>query len=291
MEVVEAKYEILGECPTSADEALKWIEVAGRTAYQSQDKITRDSAKAFCQMIAKRGHYSVLEHSNLVLKKKGNVNIADTVGDLSFPIGYYTPFHMVEMANGYTYIGGNFRAWLEIPEIPREIGNLVFGFLRDLISKTVEPSQETEFEIVTDPTEIPLGMRRIMVRFIAPRGVTHEFVRHRRRIGITQESTRFVKYDNIQVHQPPGLTEAQESLWKVEMLRTEETYRSLVTTGCSAQIARSVLPIALKAELVATADIAEWEHIFNLRTSAGAHPEIRALMSPLKADFMNRGWL
>lgn len=291
MEIVEAKYEILGECPTNAEAAIKWIEIAGRTAYQSQDKITKDSAIKFCQMIAKRGHFSVLEHSNLVLKKAGVINIHDLIDDLPFPIGYYIPFHMVEVANGFTYIGGNFRAWLEIAELPREISNQVFGFLHYLVSKEISPSQESEFQIVTDPTEIPLGMKRIMVRFIIPRGVSHELVRHRRRIGITQESTRYVRYDNIQVIQPPGLNNSQELLWRGQMQHSEKVYQYLITSGCSAQIARSVLPIALKAEVVTTADIAEWKHIFDLRASAAAQPEMREIMIPLKEEFMNRGWL
>lgn len=42
---------------------LQLIEVAGRTAYQSREKITHDSAAKFVKMIRDRGHESVLEHS------------------------------------------------------------------------------------------------------------------------------------------------------------------------------------------------------------------------------------
>ena len=42
---------------------LQLIEVAGRTSYQSRDKITDESAARFVKMLRDRGHESVLEHS------------------------------------------------------------------------------------------------------------------------------------------------------------------------------------------------------------------------------------
>jgi len=42
---------------------LNLIEVAGRTAYQSRDKITDESAIKFSKMLRDRHHESVLEHS------------------------------------------------------------------------------------------------------------------------------------------------------------------------------------------------------------------------------------
>ena len=43
--------------------AAQLIEVAGRTAYKSEDKITDDSAEKFVRMVMKRGHLSVIEHA------------------------------------------------------------------------------------------------------------------------------------------------------------------------------------------------------------------------------------
>jgi thymidylate synthase (FAD) len=43
-------------------EAMKAIERAGRVCYKSEDKITDESAQAFCRMIYQKGHESVLEH-------------------------------------------------------------------------------------------------------------------------------------------------------------------------------------------------------------------------------------
>lgn len=53
------KVELLSITPN----AEQLIEKAGRTAYQSFDRITDDSAAKFIAMLVKRGHTSVLEHA------------------------------------------------------------------------------------------------------------------------------------------------------------------------------------------------------------------------------------
>jgi len=50
-------------------EQLLIIERAGRTCYQSEEKeITLETAKKFIRMILKRGHESVIEHSNMTVQ-------------------------------------------------------------------------------------------------------------------------------------------------------------------------------------------------------------------------------
>jgi len=39
------------------------IEVAGRTCYKSEDKITADSARGFAQKMRKSGHHAMIEHA------------------------------------------------------------------------------------------------------------------------------------------------------------------------------------------------------------------------------------
>lgn len=47
---------------------LKHIERCGRICYKSEDRITEDSAKRFCEMILKRGHETVIEHCSFTVK-------------------------------------------------------------------------------------------------------------------------------------------------------------------------------------------------------------------------------
>lgn len=56
------------ERPVDGLEMLRAIERAGRTCYKSEDKITNDSAKAFCERIIRSGHYSVLEHVSISVR-------------------------------------------------------------------------------------------------------------------------------------------------------------------------------------------------------------------------------
>ncbi len=47
---------------------LELIELAGRTCYKSEDKITKDSSIKFVDMVLKRGHESVIEHVSASIK-------------------------------------------------------------------------------------------------------------------------------------------------------------------------------------------------------------------------------
>ena len=138
----------------------------------------------------------------------------------------------------------------------------------------------------------------ITVRFITDRGVTHELVRHRL-ASFGQESTRYVKYNgdtefirpvfdwgNIQSISKDIQGNFAKKLdtfrvWTHMMKVSEEAYKVMLDLGASPQEARSILPNSLKTEIVVTANIREWRHIFKLRTATAAHPQIRKLMIPL----------
>lgn len=66
MKIIPASYEIL--TPVDGDAVLKQLELYGRTAYKSQDKITEDSAKKFVANIIKSEHESVVEHISLSVR-------------------------------------------------------------------------------------------------------------------------------------------------------------------------------------------------------------------------------
>ena len=66
MKLIKPSYKILSEI--DSDRILKAIEVAGRTCYKSEDKITSDSAKEFVRKIIKSGHESVIEHRGLSVR-------------------------------------------------------------------------------------------------------------------------------------------------------------------------------------------------------------------------------
>ena len=133
------------------------------------------------------------------------------------------------------------------------------------------------------------------VRIVCDRGVTHELVRHRL-ASFSQESTRYCNYakgrfgGEITVIRPFFWNEdsAKYEVWKRAMEFAENSYMALIEAGASAQEARSVLPNSLKTEIVITANMREWRHIFELRTAPAAHPQMREIMLPLLAEFQRR---
>jgi len=129
-------------------------------------------------------------------------------------------------------------------------------------------------KIIANGHEAVLEHGSATVRVVCDRGVSHEIVRHRM-ASYCQESTRYVGYKDIEVICPEGLSEEQFAAWEAAMLACEGAYRTLREQGCAPQIARSVLPNALKTELMMTANLREWRHFFKLRLGAGAHPQMR----------------
>ena len=123
------------------------------------------------------------------------------------------------------------------------------------------------------------------IRFITDRGVTHELVRHRL-AAYSQESTRYCSYTgDIQFINPGFVPETEEyQEWECACEVAESSYHHLLESGVSPQIARAVLPNCLKTEIVMTANFREWRHVFKLRTSKAAHPQIRQLMNLAKSD-------
>lgn len=69
MRLIKPSVEILKPSPElrPTERMLRMIEIAGRTCYKSEDKITDDSAKAFVDMLIAKGHTAMLEHGTVYL--------------------------------------------------------------------------------------------------------------------------------------------------------------------------------------------------------------------------------
>lgn len=65
MKVVKPRVEVKD---LDGNLAIRRIEEAGRVCYQSESRMTTESAEAFVKTLIKRGHFSVLEHISLTAK-------------------------------------------------------------------------------------------------------------------------------------------------------------------------------------------------------------------------------
>jgi len=146
----------------------------------------------------------------------------------------------------------------------------------------------------------------ITVHIICNRGLSHELVRHRI-ASFAQESTRYCDYckdkhgNEITVIRPivfcniedkveplRNKRKKQLAVWLESMYVAEKSYFKLREMGIEPQEARGVLPIDLKTEINISANPVEWRHIFKLRISSSAHPQIMRIMSSLLEEFRKK---
>lgn len=105
------------------------------------------------------------------------------------------------------------------------------------------------------------------------RAIANEIVRHRL-ASYSQESTRYVKYDDIEFIPWTRLRDS----YSLDMLsRAEAAYRFLINHEFKPEEARDVLPNATATSLVMTMNFRELRHFLKLRLDKAAHPQIREL--------------
>ena len=146
------------------------IEYAGRICYKSSNKITENSAKEFVDRMIKSGHGAMLEHGTVYLKVPyGKMDDNGEFENEGIMYSYHNNhYSIVKSGNDDNwYITTNYRVLIEN------------DWLNDLMYLCDEPTEYHE--------------KRICVRFICDRGVSHEFVRHRV-FSFAQESTRYCNY-------------------------------------------------------------------------------------------------
>lgn len=294
MKLINSKVEIIEQEPGISG-IYKQIEIAGRTAYKSEDKITEDSAKSFVDMLIKNGHGAALEHGTVYLQiPRNKVSELIDIHDFNF---YESPYVYWNYTDDYVYITTNYRALLE-------------HHYEDLLEYVVEPTDKHK--------------KRITVKFTCDRGVSHEFVRHRV-FSFLQESTRFCNYSKDKYGNqltfiipewvkgfPDGnLPEGDYYYWdgdwckRVDVEHGTKTQEDIIRNadnndainlflwglsndesyylqmvnkfGLKPQEARQILPNALKTELIMTGTVEQWDEFFRLRRAPNAHPDARKL--------------
>lgn len=315
MKLIKPKFEILEQRPGISG-IYRMIELAGRTCYRSEDKITPDSAVAFVDRMIKSGHGAMLEHGTVYL---------------------IIPFEYIDISEKFDipivsnivkkYQNNPYTKWRL-----RDDGFSQLAFITTNLRVLVENNWMDDLQYVCEPTEY--HEKRITVRFICDRGVSHEFVRHRV-FSFAQESTRYCNYskdkfgneltfiipcwaDSLALQEVKGtiinhdeygnligeyyyhLTGKEEPWfkpWEITPERnfianlqiSEQLYLELLNQGWKPQQARAVLPNSLKTELVMTGTIEQWEGFFKLRDAKDAHPQARELAQPLHEEFIKKG--
>jgi thymidylate synthase (FAD) len=304
MRVIPASFEIMEDLDRQS--LITRIEACGRICYKSEDKISQDSAGPFVKGIIKHGHNSVMEMGVFTLK----VAVANDE-DVTRLYGTIPKYLFIDRMADHLLLTASVRAFRELimfhgkEKIVAAIGDFLLArhplMYEDLASAySAGTASDVQVEKVGLPevdqfkNNLLARHRHIAVKFFVNRAITHEIVRHRP-CSYLQESQRYCRYSQskfdsqVTFIKPMFFDENSEEyrLWEKAMLATEEIYLKLLAT-VSPQAARTVLPNSCKTELIAYANLVEWHHIFKLRTSAGAEPSMREIMSPLLARFQQR---
>ena len=294
MKLIKPYYEIIEQQPGEVG-MLKHIEAQGRTAWKSEDRITDDSYIKFNEMLKGVNHGSVLEHGTVYLEINNNLYDSDFKHEAylwnKFIDKYKNNKYSKIKNNEYSvYVTTNYRVLFDN------------NWLDDL-KYQCEPTKFHE--------------KRVTVRLVIDRGVSHEFVRHRT-FSFTQESTRYCnytkdKFDNeITYIIPPWMDKLEERIYSedsdsiydsigenlfdydsflLSLASASQNYERLISLGWKPQQARSILPNSLKTELIMTGFISDWKHFFMLRCAPGAHPQAQEIAIPLEQEFKHLGLL
>lgn len=172
MKLIKPSFEIW-EQPSGLEGVYKQIERAGRICYKSEDKIAEGTAKAFVDRMIASGHGAMLEHGTVYLKCETEV-----INRHIHPEdGEEEDFNKLEKYEYNSY------------SVTNDDG--IYLYVTTNLRVLVENDWLDDLQYICEPTEY--HEKRITVKFICDRGVSHEFVRHRV-FSFAQESTRYCNY-------------------------------------------------------------------------------------------------
>lgn len=210
----------------------QFMELAGRTCYKSEDKMTETSAKKFVSNLLKAGHTAMLEHAHIIIQTTReqakylrdildlNLTCPGNNANLSQYIHITTNPISNECGN---FISGSFRAFIQLFR-PDDQGNRILqvsgleAALHDaypeVFDSPVIEYNTASYKIISraefidavrysqylhDTNKLVNSVIRKhlphTIKFTCDRGVSHEFVRHRP-ASFAQESTRYCNYSN-----------------------------------------------------------------------------------------------
>ena len=135
--------------------------------------------------------------------------------------------------------------------------------------------------------ESVLEHEKITVRIYSDIGTYKDLTRHRF-ASFSVESTRYCSYNKdkygneIAVVNPVYIEDKEVfETWKKAIEDMEKAYMKMKELGASTDMCREILPHSTAAEYTMTANIREWKHILELRTTNHVHPAIRQVLIPL----------
>lgn len=265
MKLIKPKAELIFQ-QSGLEGVYKQIELAGRTCYKSENRITEDSAKPFVDRMINSKHTAMLEHGTVYLIIKW----WHIFKFFKYLLNPYSKVHK------FRYITTNLRV-------------------------ITEHNWDKDLEYICEPTKY--HEKRYTFKVVTSISVTRELNRHRVN-SIAEQSTRYCNYSKdkfggeVAFCIPYWLDLEEGSYnwstyfgdWRwidisspikdqfvANCFYNEKQYLNLVNREWKPQEAREVLPLCTATEAIYTAFTSDWKHFFDLRyfgTTGAPHPNM-----------------
>jgi len=266
MKLIESKAEYIPQT-----DLYKHIELCGRTAYKSEDKITESSAEGFVSRMIKSKHGAVLEHGTVYLIVPERIQNSSE----EYQLLISNPYTKAILHDRDCYITTNYRVIIE----------------NDITHMLIYTTEPTEFH-----------EKRYTIKFTTDRGVSHELVRHRK-FSFVQESQRYCGYDKnkfdneLTFIMPKWYIDSKYDSTKLNefdkyLEKAESLYMFYRDCNMQPQEARAILPNATKTEVLMTGFASDWRFFFDLRyygKTGKPHPDMELLADKAREEFMKAG--
>ena len=265
MRLIEPKAELLLQQP-GLEGVYKQIELAGRTCYKSEDKITKNSAKPFVDRMINSNHLAMLEHGTVYLKDESW--IGSTLKKYAHnKYSRYKDVHLKseKIEDGYT---------------EHKRGYYVTTNLRVL----VENDWLDDLQYICEPTEY--HEKRYTLRFKGDIHLYKDTTRHRP-MSYAIESTRYCNYlkekfgMSVSFMRPTWLKEEFLEEFNNDCQVLENIYFKWINKGLRAEEAAYFLCQGTAAEYCITGFTSDWKHLLDLRlfeTTGKVHPDMLNIM-------------
>lgn len=271
---------------TSLAEVYTHIERCGRTCYKSENMVTEETAIPFITGILKSGHESVTEHANVIfsmplIPENHKIFEMRDIRGMNCSIE-----NNPETGEEIIVVSGNMRAFLDLArtydvhDFLHKMGLALFllkhngqSVFQNLQIESIQQSCFSELH------------NYATVHCVLDVGAYKDLTRHRL-ASFSIESTRYCNYSKgkfgseLTMIEPCNIDKGSEmyTLWLQAMNAIEENYMKMAALGAKGDQLRMLLPHSSKADMIMTANVSEWKHIFSLRCHIAAHPSVRLVM-------------
>lgn len=279
MKLIKPKFEILEQL-SGLDGMYKMIELAGRTCYKSEDKITENSAKGFVDRMVKSQHFAMLEHGTVYLE------IPCYADDSTSHIVYKY------LKNKYSVVHDKYGIISDMFQFDST------AYITTNLRVLIENGWMDDLKYICEPTEY--HEKRICVRYTSDIHFYKDITRHRV-FSWAIESTRFCNYikqkfgSSVSFITPIWLKDEEQEEFEEDLKTIESIYFKWINKGWQPQQAAYFLIQGTKAEIIMTGFASDYNHFFDLRSEIAKtgkpHPTVVELVEPLRQEFIKRGYI